>query len=230
MNCWQPGAQVMLRGIAHNKVWIVHPVTVVQDSPDLLAVQLVPGTPCKIPAGLFDRKYSDGASDHSRWDEQDSRQWQMRDWTWQHRRALILLPPQKYYAVYWFWLLDSDEFEGWYVNFQLPFTRTHFSIDTLDLEIDLIIRPDHRHQWKDELEYLEGVKRGSIPAEVAREVEKAREEALNLIMAKSPLFDPGSLEWKPDPAWEIPPLHPHWNIVDDGAKSNRTYWRDEISE
>ena len=212
----------MLRGIAHNKVWIVHPVTVVQDSPELLAVQLVPGTPCKIPASLIDRKYSSNASGHSRWDEQDGRQWQMSDWIWQHRRALILLPPQKYYAVYWFWSGAADAFEGWYVNFQLPLGRTPFSIDTLDLEIDLIIRPDHTHQWKDESEYLEGVKRGSIAAEVAGEVEKAREEVLNLVMAESPLFDPRWFEWQPDPGWEIPQLHPHWNVVEDGTESNPT--------
>lgn len=215
-NDWKPGTQVILRGIAHNKVWIVHPVTVVQDSPDLLVVQLVPGTLCKIPAGLIDRKYSGNGSGHSRWDEQDSREWQMRDWIWQHRRALILLPSEKYYAVYWFWLDSTDEFEGWYVNFQLPFRRTRFSIDTLDLEIDLIIRPDYTHQWKDEAEYLEGVKRGSIAAGVAGKVEKAREEVLNLAMAKSPLFDPRWFEWRPDPAWEIPQLHPSWNAPDIG--------------
>ena len=213
MNRWKPGAQVMLRGIAHDKVWIVHPVTVVQDSPELLAVQLVPGTPCKIPAGLIDRKYNSNARGRSRWDEQDGRQWQMSDWIWQHRRALILLPPQKYYAVYWFWLYDSGAFVGWYVNFQLPFGRTSFSIDTLDLEIDLIIRPDYSHQWKDESEYLEGVRRGSIAAGVAGEVEKAREEVLSLAKSKSPLFDPGWLDWQPDPAWEIPQLHPSWSVV-----------------
>lgn len=116
-------------------------------------------------------------------------------------------------SVYWFWLEDTDAFEGWYVNFQLPFGRTPFSINTLDLEIDLIIRPDHTYHWKDEREYLEGLRRGSIAAGVAREVARAREEVLNLALAKSPLFDPEWLEWKPDPAWEIPQLHPNWNVV-----------------
>lgn len=229
MNRWQPGAQVMLRGVVHNKVWIVLPVTVVQDSPELLAVQLVPGTPCKIPAGLIDRKYSGNGSGHSRWDEQDSREWQMRDWIWQHRRALILLPSEKYYAVYWFWLDSTDEFEGWYVNFQLPFRRTRFSIDTLDLEIDLIIRPDYTHQWKDESEYLEGVRRGSIAAEVAGKVEKAREDVLNLAKVNSPLFDPRWLEWKPDPVWEIPQLHPSWSVPDIGIHYIR-FFRHELHE
>ncbi len=202
----------MKRGIVHNKVQIVHPVTVIQDSCDLMVAQLVPGTPCKIPARLVD-KWSNHPHTKSRWDEQDSQNWEMCDWIWQHRRALILLYPHRYYAVYLFWAHSNGNFEGWYVNFQMPFTRTDFSIDTLDLEIDLIVTPEHTWHWKDEEEYMAGIKRGSISPEIADEVEKSRIEVLAMVDAKDSPFDTGWLNWQPDPSWAIPQLHSKWQDV-----------------
>jgi protein associated with RNAse G/E len=160
---------------------------------------------------LIERKWGGAPNGGSRWDEQDSGRWEMADWVWQQRRALILMPPETYYAVFLFWSDRTSEFEGWYVNFQLPFRRTDWSIDTLDLEIDLIIEPDGSWRWKDEAEYQSGVWRGSIPADVAAEIEKARKEVLSLLSSGSRLFDRKWLEWQPDPKWEIPRLHPAWD-------------------
>lgn len=213
MSNWQSGTQVVMRGIVHNRVWIAHSVTVVQDAPDLLITYLTPGAACKVPRGLIDRKWGGVANGGSRWDEQDGGNWELADWIWQQRRALILIPPGKHYAVFLFWLEDTGEFEGWYVNFQLPFRKTRWSIDTLDLEIDLFIKPDGSWKWKDEVEYLEGVRRGSIPPDTAQEVAEAREEVMQLIASGSPLFDQKWLDWKPNPAWEVPRLHPDWQIV-----------------
>jgi hypothetical protein len=217
METWQPGHQIALRGIVHKRVWIAHSVTIVQDKPELLIAYLEPGAPCKIPEGLIGRKYSGAANGRSRWDEQDSGDWQLADWIWEHRRALILMPPARYYAVYLFWSGENEIFEGWYVNFQMPFKKTPWSIDTLDLEIDLIIRPDGSWQWKDEAEYLAGVQRGSISADVAGGVAKAREEILHLFTAGSPLFDRRWLSWKPDPNWGIPALPTEWHVVEPHA-------------
>jgi protein associated with RNAse G/E len=211
---WKSGTHVIIRGIAHNRVWIAHAVTVVEDTPDLLVTYLQPGAHCKVPHGLIERKYTPNLDGLSRWDEQDSREWKLDDWRWQHRHVLILMPPEAYYAVYWFWSTDFIEFEGWYVNFQLPFHKTEWSIDTLDLEIDLIIDPDGVWRWKDEPEYLTGVRRGSIPAVVASRVEDAREEILMLFSNGSPFFDRKWLSWQPEPDWEIPQLPPDWDIVD----------------
>ena len=208
---WEPGTQVVMRGIAHNRVWIAHTVTVVQDTPELLIIYLTPGAPCKVSQGLIDRKWGGRANGGSRWDEQDGGQWQLADWRWQHRRALILMPSGKYFAVFLFWLETTGAFEGWYVNFQLPFRKTAWSIDSLDLEIDLIVDPDGAWRWKDEAEYLAGVGRGSIPAGVAARVEEAREEIIALLGSGSPLFDRKWLDWRPDPAWRIPELPAQWN-------------------
>lgn len=223
MASWEPGTHTVIRGIAHDRVWIAHAVTIVQDTTDLLITYLTPGAPCKVPQGLIERKWGGIPNGGSRWDEQDGRQWKMSDWQWKQRRALILMPPEKYYDVSLFWSDETDEFECWYVNFQLPFRRTDWTIDTLDLELDLIIKLDGTHQWKDEAEYLEGVRRGSIPADTAARVEEAREEVLTLLAAATPLFDRKWLDWKPDPGWGIPQLHPLWDsLVDPPQTPTRT--------
>ncbi len=214
MKSWQPGDQIAIRGIVHNRVWIAHPVTVVQDTADYVVAYLVPGALCKVTRGLIERKWGGVPNGASRWDEQDAQQWEMAEHIWRQRRALILLPPEKYYAVFWFWEDETDTFTGWYINFQLPFQRTDQTLDTLDLEIDLIIRPDGSRQWKDEEEYQAGVRRGSISAEVAAAVADAQEEVLQLSTDGSPLFDRRWLEWRPDPHWSTPSLPDDWQVMD----------------
>lgn len=215
MQPWQPGTQIVMRGIVHNRVWIAHSVTVVEDTPGLLVAYLRPGAPCKVSRGLIERKWGGRPNGASRWEEQDNGQWQMADWEWQHRRALFLIPPKKYYAIILFWLEATGEFEGCYVNFQLPYRKTEWSIDTLDLEIDLMVEPEGVWRWKDEAEYVAGVARGSIPAEVAAEVEAAREEVLALLASGTPLFDRKWLDWQPDPSWHIPQLPSAWDSVQE---------------
>lgn len=215
MTTWLPGTPLALRGIVHNKVWIAHAVRVIEDTDELLAVYLQPGAACKIPSGLIGRKYSGEMNAGSRWDEQDGPGWQLMDWEWQHRSAIILMQPDKYYDVNWFRSADTGLFEGWYVNFQLPFRKTVRTIDTLDLEIDLIVEPDKTSRWKDESEYQEGVRRGSIPAEQARAVEKARLEVVGLIAGGSPLFDdPRWHDWQPQRGWTPPQLPDDWSVVE----------------
>ncbi|MCL4805331.1 MAG: hypothetical protein KJ046_13595 [Anaerolineae bacterium] len=80
MKEWEPGTPVVIRGIAHNRVWIAHAVTVVQDSADLLIAYLTPGAPCKVPQGLIDRKWGVKPNGASRWDEQDGGDWRQVDW------------------------------------------------------------------------------------------------------------------------------------------------------
>lgn len=213
MRDWDAGTPVVIRGIVHNRVWIAHSVTVVQDTADILVAYLTPGAPCKVSQGLIDRKWGGTTNGGSRWDEQDSGDWRLVDWVWRQRRALILLPANKYYAVFLFWPEETDEFEGWYVNFQLPYRKNERSVDTLDLELDLIVKPDGTYHWKDEAEYLEGIRRGFISTDEATRVEEAREEIMTLFAVGSPLFDRKWIDWQPDPGWKVPQLPTAWDIV-----------------
>ena len=210
---WSPGTAVALRGIAHDKVWIAHAVRVIEDTADHLAVYLQPGAQCKIPRGLIGRKYSGSANSGSRWDEQDGGAWTLVDWRWQQRSAVILMQPNQYFAVFCFRSAAADVFESWYVNFQSPFSRSATTIDTLDLEIDLVVNPDLSWYWKDEEEFQAGVQRGSITAEQAQQVAAAREEILGLLGTNSSLFSPRWTKWHPDPPWDAPSLPADWQTV-----------------
>lgn len=131
---WKPGDQVVQRGVVNQQVWIAKPVTVVHDSPEMTVLFLVPGTRCKFSTDLIKRKYSgkNTPSPLSRWDEHLSGNWEMQDWIWQKSRFLIVKEPGKYFSTYLIWNDASDEFHGWYVNFELPFTRSSIGVDTLD--------------------------------------------------------------------------------------------------
>lgn len=209
---WKPGDHVVRRGIAHNQVWIVHTMTVVEDSPEQTLLLLVPGAPCKIPSGLVQRKYS-GSRDGKRlrWDEQGNPPWRLTDWVWQQRRFLALMRPGAYYAINMVWEDDSDGFVGWYVNFETPFRRSPVGFDTLDLELDLAISPDYSLHWKDTEEYEEGVRRGAISESAAKQIAVAKRDVLERIERRDAPFDGALIDWLPLGNWGVPRLPTGWN-------------------
>jgi hypothetical protein len=52
MMYWNRGAQITLREHWNNKVWTVRPVTVVADTPDVIALYMMPGTIYKHPRAM----------------------------------------------------------------------------------------------------------------------------------------------------------------------------------
>src|SRR5689334_4219705 len=81
---WAPGSQVVTREVMCGRVWTARPVTVVQDTPDLIALSMVPGTVYKHPR-LPDR------------DEIPpllvDEPWRLIDVTWTGGRAVYLSRP-----------------------------------------------------------------------------------------------------------------------------------------
>ncbi len=111
---------------------------------DELILTLLPGTEC-----MAEETYPQGKQIAKRWWDFPHNDWKMKKYLWRTNRLLLVLEPEKYYSTMYFWNDESNEFLCYYINFQLPFKRNHASIDTLDLELDLIIRPDFNHEWKD---------------------------------------------------------------------------------
>lgn len=208
---WKPGAHVMHRGIANDRVWLVRPSLVVSDSPRRTLLLLVPGTRCKFPAGLITRKYSGPENSNlSRWDEQENPPWEMVDWMWRQKRFLTFLEPESYYSIALVWDHESDKFHGWYVNFELPFRRSPIGFDTLDLELDLVVSSDYSLRWKDADEYQEAIWRGVITTSTAERIAKSQHEVLEKIKRREEPFGESWLDWIPDSRWGVPVLHPDW--------------------
>ena len=205
---WKMGEVVVWRGIYNQRIWHAMPMIVVKDSPQETALALLPGSD-----GFAPEDYSKGKQNGKRrWNFVD-KPWKLDKHIWHTNRVLVLVEPQKYYSIDHFWNHDLNKFECYYVNFQLPFQRGHCGVDALDLELDLVIKPDLSYEWKDVDEYQKGIDSGIIPYEWTQEIESAKKEILEKLAGRKYPFDGSWLNWLPDPSWSAPKLPADWDKV-----------------
>jgi protein associated with RNAse G/E len=214
---WQPGESCVKRGIVNNRVWIALSVYIIKDSPSETILLLLPGAQCAFPEGLWQRK--SGNNHHtqsiarSRWDAGVQEKVIIKKHEWLTNRILEFLEPEKYYSTMLFWNGQSNQFKGYYINFQLPYQRSHCGFDSLDLDLDIEIAPSGSWRWKDEDEYLEGIQLGAINDEWARSIEVSKTEVLEKIAHRQYPIDNSWLNWRPDPTWMPPQLPDKWQLV-----------------
>jgi hypothetical protein len=201
-----PGEAILLREVLPaGRPWLVIPVRVVRDGPELLALYLAEGTPFGLPDGP--------------WPTADGRHPWAAAGSWRGHGVLQLQRPGELHTVWVFWEGPDRRFASWYVNIQEPFRRTERGFDTQDLELDLIVAADRRRcEWKD-LELIEErVRSGQIAAGRA---DAARAEAARvaaMVADGATWWDDAWASWRPDPAWLVPPLPAGWDapVTRDG--------------
>lgn len=120
---------IMRSEVLHGRPWLEHPVKVVADDGDQLAVLLEPGSRFTFPDHPFG---THPWSQHAGWSGPTVLQL--------HRAGTP-------YSVWKFF--DEGRFRGWYVNFEEPFTRTATGFHLLDHGLDLEISPDGTRRWVD---------------------------------------------------------------------------------
>jgi predicted RNA-binding protein associated with RNAse of E/G family len=201
----QPGAHTIIREVQQRRVWTARPVSVVQDTADLLALYIAPGTMYKHP-----RTCAGEPVPHTMIAD-----WMLVDQTWTGGGALYLSPPQAPFALMLFWSEGQAEFLGWYINLQQPYRRTALGFDYMDLELDLVIQPDRAHwRWKDEDQFVQLQQTGRISAAQARALRAEAEHVLRLIQTRQPSFANGWEAWTPPAHWTIPQLPVGWDLLD----------------
>lgn len=205
---WEPGETVTWRGIYRNRVWHAQTVIVVRDAPNETVVALLPGTECIAPEGYLQGK----DSNKRRWNFKE-KNWQLEAYSWRTNRLLLLLEPEKYYSTIYFWNHESNEFLCYYINFQLPFQRSHYGIDTLDLDLDLIIHPDFSYEWKDVDDYQKAIEYEIILPGWVQGIEEAKSDILNTLEKRQYPFDGSWLNWMPDSNWAPPKLPENWDKI-----------------
>jgi len=126
---YQPGSTISRLEVLHGQLWMEHPVTVVFDDGDELAVLLEPGSRFRF------HPHPNGTHP---WGAHES---------WQGPQVLQVHRPGDLYSVWLFF--DDGVFRNWYVNFETPFVRHDGAFDTHDYGLDLIINPDGSTMWKD---------------------------------------------------------------------------------
>ncbi|MFC1976318.1 DUF402 domain-containing protein [Chloroflexota bacterium] len=206
---WPPGSQIVYREVWRGKVWTARPVTVVQDTPDLIALYLCSGTRWKIPA--IDES-ADRADQFNRLLHANS--WQLTDITWMWGDTLILIRPDEAHAVHVMWRHETRDFRGWYINLQDPLRRTEIGFDFMDQELDVVVKPDlSSWVWKDEAAFQKAQALGLMSASQARKIRAEAERAIERVRAKVSPFNEGWENWFPDPEWPIPSLAVGWDSL-----------------
>ncbi len=211
---WAPGDQILWRyrdnGRAHRTagvppVHICRPVTVVQDTEELLAVWMAPGTEC-VRSVL-----ADGTQVHA--EPLATRYTAPRTTarsTWFGSGVLKLARPGDPWSVWLFW--DRGwMFRNWYVNLEEPRTRWSGGVDSEDHFLDISVNPDRSWKWLDEDEFAQAQQVGLMDRETAARVREAGLAAVEVITGWGAPFRDGWEHWRPDPRWQVPPLPDDWD-------------------
>jgi protein associated with RNAse G/E len=209
---WSPGDSCVLRGVINNKVWLAQSVIVVKDTPEETILCLLPGAQCAYPENYWRWRQGDYSAG-TRWQEARSQNLAHREFTWQTNRVLMFLEPDKYYSCFLFWNHEADRFDSYYINFQLPYSRSHIGFETLDLDLDIVIDPQYNWTWKDEDEYRDGIREGGIQQKWVKGIEQAQPEVFDRIRNHRYPLDGSWTRWKPDPAWDTPCLPENWKEI-----------------
>jgi len=213
INYREVGESCVLRGIVNNQVWIAQSVIVVNDKQDETVLLLLPGAQCAFPEGYWLWKKNKDYSNGTKWQETKHDHINLREFAWQTNRILMFLEPEKYYSCFLFWDHESDQFNCYYINFQLPYRRSHCGFDTLDLDLDIVIDPQFNWRWKDEDQYQVGIREGGILTEWVKGIEHAQKDVFDRINKRSYPLDSSWLQWRPDPTWTLPKLPERWQVV-----------------
>ncbi|MFE5797621.1 DUF402 domain-containing protein [Streptomyces sp. NPDC056503] len=204
---WAPGEHILwrYRGIGTDEVHICRPVTVVRDTPDLLAVWMAPGTECVRPV------LADGTPVH---DEPLATRYTAPRTTerahWAGSGVLKLARPGDPWSVWLFWE-RGWRFRSWYVNLEEPRHRWAGGVDSEDHFLDISVYPDHSWLWRDEDEFEQAQRSGLMAPAGADRVKAAGAAAVRLVESWGTPFRDGWEEWRPDPAWTVPALPADWD-------------------
>ena len=204
------GESCVLRGIVNNQVWLAQSVIVVKDEPQETVLLLLPGAKCAFPAGYVSWRNKDIPGE-TRWQEARHADIALREVEWQTNRILIFLEPEKYYSCFLFWDQQTDQFGCYYINFQLPYRRSHCGFDTLDLDLDIVIDPQYNWKWKDVDEYQAGIQEGGILDEWVQGIQRSQAEVLDRITRHRYPLDGSWYHWRPDASWLPPTLPDRWH-------------------
>jgi protein associated with RNAse G/E len=205
---WKAGDVIAWRGIYRNRVWHAIPTYVVKDTLQELVLALTPGT-----NGMVEENYARGKKNGKRrWDFKHE-DWRLENFTWHTNRLLFLLEPDNFYSPILFWNHETNRFLYYYINFQLPFQRGHCAINTLDLDLDIIVHPDLSYEWKDIDDYEKGIETGVILPAWVDEIEAAKTKILNKLEKRQYPFDRSWLDWLPHPNWIPPKLPENWEQI-----------------
>jgi protein associated with RNAse G/E len=199
------GTHLAIRGVISGGIWSATAATIVEDSPEQSILLVVPGCERQLATSSGHKK--DGAL---RWQAVKSGSWDLVWRPWERTRVLWFLDGERYYSFAMFWDAATGEFINYYVNFQVPFTRSHAGFDTLDLDLDIIVPPTFNWHWKDEDDWEDALDSGVFTDAQLEGVESAKAEVVERIeRTRLSHLDPW-LDWQQPAEWVPARLPKNW--------------------
>jgi hypothetical protein len=199
------GEVVVFRGASRTRIWYALPVTVVQDSPDLIALYWPAGTRGKWRMKASREKVTPG--------DVMGKPMELIDHTWNQTDVLMLITPGAAHAVYVMLQAGTQNLVCWYINLQDPIRRMPIGFDTCDHVLDLVVSHDKSAwHWKDEDQLEEAVAVGMFTQQEARDIRAEGERVVRLIHENQPPFCDGWEKWIPPACWSIPALPDGWDV------------------
>ncbi len=198
---WTPGALITRREVLgfeptetvdrsadwFGRSWLDVEVRVVEDNRDALVIYLDTGTPFDFPDGP--------------WPAPDG----LHPWLgrpgWEGYGCLMLQRPGEHHAVWHFWEGEARSFSHWYINIQTAFRRSAKTLDTQDLELDLVVAPDGSWEMKDWDAMDDRVADGRFSKELSAWVRRLGTELGDRLDRGDHWWDKDWADWKPPATW-----------------------------
>ncbi len=207
---WKPGSQIVQYEMLGKGIGLARPVTVVDDGPGHVAFYSHPLTPM-VTRGVDNyRSLELSERIELRRRMLDPRVGEFREATTPDNHVLTLTPRDAWHSVMLFWT-SGWQFEMWYVNLQSPIRRLRHGVQSHDLALDIVVRPDMSWSWKDKDEFELLASRGLISVDHVSAVRAEAARMVRRIESVRPPFCDGWEHWRPDPSWPIPQLPNGWS-------------------
>ncbi|MEO6318499.1 MAG: DUF402 domain-containing protein [Acidimicrobiales bacterium] len=198
---WLPGDVVVRREVWQGRPWLANPLYVVEDVDDVLVLYQPEGSP-----------WGFGAGDD--WPTPSGRHPYAGRTAWEGAGPLGLHRAGDPFAVWAYCSGPERSFLGWYVNIQAPFRRTAVGIDSLDLELDLLVSPALEVFLKDEAQVDASAILGRFSGETSAAIHRLGEELKGRIASGDRWWDDAWRDWAPTPDLLVAPtLEPGWESV-----------------
>ncbi|MEU4778423.1 DUF402 domain-containing protein [Micromonospora sp. NPDC023633] len=208
---FEPGRLIVHRNVRRGRIAWVRTARVVSDDARGLLLWVARNSPVAsevTAAGLGMR-----AVPFTEW---ISSSYRLAPGRWNGPSVLKFLPTGAAHSVWWF--RDAhDRFANWYVNLEESGVRWDdgalAGVDMVDQDLDVVVRPDLRWEWKDEDEFVE---RLAFPDHYwVADPDAVRTEGKRVIAlaeAGEFPFDGTWCDFTPPPDWVIPDeLPPGWD-------------------
>lgn len=184
---WAFGERVVQRQRCGERCWLELPAVVVSDAPDLLVTYLASGAAFTYPPGPWPT-----ANGVHPWHPAER---------WTGHGVLMLHRPGDAYGVWHFWDGPEREFSCWYLNVQ-EWGRHEDGFWIRDLELDVVVRPGGRREYKDAELVDVRVAEGRMTEADATLARRVAADAVAMVEAGHAWWDPAWARWAPPPGWD----------------------------